>query len=105
MRALLLRTSLLAMSALAGLAGFLLAAVLADHLTRKSALATAGSVLLFAGVLLVQQPRHVLLFAWAASLTYYRTYLIGDAGPFGPYWMRSDLLLAALFVWWAWEAA
>jgi O-antigen ligase len=94
--------------ALAGFAACGLAVLLADHLSQRVMLALAAGFLLFVLLLRSPQPRHILLFAWAASLTYYRTYVfaaIGDFGPTGPYWMRSDLLLLTLFVWWVVEAA
>jgi O-antigen ligase len=52
-------------------------------------------------------PKRVLLFCWAATLTYNRNYFIGvfgDQGSYGLYWSPADFFLAALLGVWAYEA-
>ena len=67
----------------------------------------AAAVGLIVTALQSAYPKRILLFFWAATLTYNRNYFVdalGNHGSYGLYWSPADVFLAALLGLWAFEA-
>jgi O-antigen ligase len=82
--------------------------VVAGHISKRLVIfGLAG----FACLLLAMATRElksILLFAFIAALSYYRTYFLrvfGDFGGYGTYWLYAYLALVGMLFWWAYESS